>query len=47
MKTKSNPECKSTDSVANHTGHPTREKWVNEHLIKMLAVLSTTWKKLN
>lgn len=44
MKTKSNPECKHTDSVANNAGPPTRGKLVKEHLIKVLAILSTIWK---
>ena len=44
MKTKSSPECKGTNTVDNNAGPPTRRKWVNEHLIKVLAPLSAIWE---
>lgn len=43
IKAKSRPECKGTNSVDNNAGLPSRGKHGNEHLIKVLAILSIIW----
>lgn len=44
IKAKSRPEWKGTSSVDNNAGLPSRGKYRNEHLIKVLAILSTPWR---